>query len=226
MDYLTLLWLSLLAGIFAPLGSPCVLVLYPGYLAYLAGESGKEAGRALSTARAGLVVAAGILMAMLAGGVVYLALVQSLGVAARNAITIIIFSLLLVFSLILVLDLDLGRLGTFRVPRPENPVPAAFLYGLSFGIVILPCNAAAITVMLALAATTSGLVEGLGAFLCFGLGITLPLLVLAIISRAQSRRILQFIHNHQRPIRAGAGLFMLAIAVWYLALLLVPGLIP
>ena len=39
-------------------------------------------------------------------------------------------------------------------------------------------------VLIALASTASGLFEGLGAFLSFGLGITLPLLILAGLSQA------------------------------------------
>ena len=78
---------------------------------------------------------------------------------------------------------------------------AAFLYGILFGILILPCNAASIAVLLALSATAGGFWEGMGSFLAFGVGITLPLLVLGGISQARSRQIMQYIQSHERPVQ-------------------------
>lgn len=65
MDYPALLWLSFIAGIYAPLGSPCVIILYPGYLAFLAGTD--EENRA-SPFLLGLTVACGVLISLLPGG--------------------------------------------------------------------------------------------------------------------------------------------------------------
>ncbi len=84
-----------------------------------------------------------------------------------------------------IFDINFGKIPAANpILMLKNPLTAAFFLGLTFGIIILPCNAAAVVVLLALAATATGLFEGLGAFLSFGLGITLPLLVLAGLSQA------------------------------------------
>ena len=38
INFLSNLWISFLAGLFAPIGAVCVLPLYPGFLSYLAGQ--------------------------------------------------------------------------------------------------------------------------------------------------------------------------------------------
>jgi thiol:disulfide interchange protein len=80
----------------------------------------------------------------------------------------------------------------------------------------LPCNAAAIAVLLALASTTSGLTAGLGSFLCFGLGMTFPLIIIANRSELQKRQFKGFLQRNQKRIRQVSGLVMLGISVWHL----------
>jgi cytochrome c biogenesis protein CcdA len=136
------------------------------------------------------------------------------------------FIILLFFSLLLIFDINFGKISLANpVPRLDNPFAAAFFLGLTFGVIILPCNAAAVIILLALAATATGLFEGLGAFLSFGLGITLPLLVLAGLSQVASRQVLGFLNRHQRVIRFMSGIIMLVLSVWYLALLFLPQVI-
>jgi len=229
MDAVTLLSLSFLAGVYAPLGSPCVLVLYPGYIAFLAGSRG-EAKDAIPTLipalGAGAAVAAGVIVSLCAGGLLFTSILALSGGEARVLITAGLFALLLVLSLFLVLDIGYERLlAPFPVPRAERPLPAAFLWGLTFGLIIIPCNAAAIAVLLAFSATATGFFEGLASFLCFGIGITLPLLLIAGISQVRGRQVTGFLQHHSRAIRAASGLFMLAISVYYLVLLVAPWIV-
>jgi cytochrome c biogenesis protein CcdA len=167
-----------------------------------------------------MVVAAGVIAALAAGGILFSFLVQSSGSTVRNIITPVVFIALLIFSVFLILDIDFGQ--PIPVPRLENPVLAALLLGLAFGIILLPCNAASVAILLALAAIPSGFFEGTGVFLCFGTGMVLPLIVIAGISQAGQQRILLYLSCHRRVIRGIAGLCMLAIAVWYLALFFFP----
>lgn len=223
MDPAPLLYLSFLAGVYAPLGSPCVLILYPGYIAFLAGGHGEGRGGP-SPLSLGIAVAAGVIVSMAAGGILFTGILSLLGGGARELITAGLFVLLFVFSLFLILDIDYERyIGTVPVPGAKQPLSAAFLLGITFGFIILPCNAAAIAVLLALASTASGFSEGIGSFLCFGLGITLPLILIASLSQARNRQIAGFLNRNSRAIRLISGLVMLAISLWYLALLFVPG---
>jgi cytochrome c-type biogenesis protein len=222
VDIGILLWLSFLAGIYAPVGSPCVITLYPGFISFLAGRSGDDGGRFAPLAL-GVVVAAGVLIALFAGGVLFSFLVQLWGIPVRSVLTPAVFIALLIFSMLLILDIDMvGITQLIPVLRPENPLLAALLLGMIFGVIILPCNAASIAMLLALTVTASGFFEGLGVFLCFGTGMVLPLLIIAGISQAGQRRVLLFLTRHRRLIRGIAGLSMLMIAAWYLALFFFP----
>lgn len=224
MDLGILFWLSFLAGMYAPAGSPCVITLYPGYISFLAARAGDGRNRFAPLAL-GAVVAAGVIAALFIGGILFSFLVQLGGSAVRSVITPIVFTALLVFSVLLILDTDGGRIRQMiPVPRLEHPVMAALLLGMTFGIIILPCNAASIAVLLALATTASGTFEALGVFLCFGTGMVLPLLIIAGISQAGQQRVLLYLTRHRRLIRGVAGLCMLVIASWYLLLFFFPGI--
>jgi cytochrome c biogenesis protein CcdA len=222
MDTSTLFWLSFLAGIYASVGAPCALILYPGYISFLAGKAGDEKHHP-EPFTLGILVAIGVMVAMLFGGLIFSLAVEIGGGTVRNVFIPAAFIILFFFSLLLIFDIRFGNISVPNpVPRLDNPFAAAFFLGLTFGIIILPCNAAAVVVLLALAATATGLFEGLGAFLLFGLGITLPLLVLAGLSQVASRPVLGFLTRHQRAIRFMSGIIMLIISVWYLALLFIP----
>jgi hypothetical protein len=52
----------------------------------------------------------------------------------------------------------------------------------------------------------------------------LPLIVIAGISRLRSRQVMSFLTGHRLLVRRTAGLIMLTIAMWYLLLLLFPGM--
>lgn len=225
MDTSTLFWLSFLAGIYASVGAPCALVLYPGYISFLAGRSGDKEHR-YEPFTLGFLVAIGVIVAMLTGGLIFSALLETGGGAARNIFTPIAFLILFFFSLLLIFDISFSKIGVVNpVLRLENPLTAAFFLGMTFGIIILPCNAAAVIVLLALAASAAGFIEGLGAFLFFGLGITLPLLLLAALSQSASRQVMGYMTRHRRAVRLTGGIIMLIISVWYLALIYFPQMV-
>jgi cytochrome c biogenesis protein CcdA len=222
MDTVTLLWLTFFAGIYASVGAPCALVLYPGYISFLTGSAGDEKPRP-EPFTLGILVAIGVIVAMLTGGLIFSLAGEIGGGSVRNLFIPAAFIALLFFSLLLIFDINFGKISVAnRIPRLKNPFAAALFLGLTFGIIILPCNAAAVIVLLALAATATGLFEGLGMFLAFGLGITLPLLVLAGLSQVASRQVLGFLTRYQRIIRVISGIIMLMISVWYLTLLFTP----
>jgi cytochrome c-type biogenesis protein len=226
VDWTILIWLSFLAGMYAPVGSPCVIALYPAYISFLAG--GKDGDRSgVSPFSLGNAVALGVILSMLAGGILFALLIAALGTLVRAVITPAAFLLLLVLSLLLILDIDpLRPAGMQRFSRAATPHRAAFLLGLCMGIIILPCNAPVVMVLLALAATAPGAAEALYVFLAFGAGMTFPLLIIAGISRLRSRQVTGFITRHRLLIRRFSGLLMLVISAWYLVLIFFPGMFP
>jgi cytochrome c-type biogenesis protein len=223
VDWTALLWLSFLAGMYAPVGSPCIIALYPAYISFLAG--GKERnGTVPSPLGPGIAVAAGVLLSMLAGGILFALLIAALGTFVRDIVTPAAFLLLLVLSLLLLFDIDPPLPAVLHsYPRAVTPHRAAFLLGLLMGFIILPCNAPVVMVLLVLAATAPGAAEALAVFLAFGAGMVLPLLVIAGISRLRSRQVTGFLTRHRLWIRRLSGLLMLLISAWYLVLIVFPG---
>jgi cytochrome c-type biogenesis protein len=224
MDPATFFLLSFLAGVYAAVGAPCALVLYPGYLSFLAGRAGNQDYR-LAPFTLGIFVALGVIIFMLIAGLLFSAAMQVWGGLVNDILTPVAFIILLILSLVLIFDISFGQISLPNpVSRLENPVLGAVFLGLAFGIIILPCNAAVVAVLIALASTASGLFEGLGAFLSFGLGIILPLLILAGLSQAMSRQVTGYLTRHQRGVRLVSGIIMLMISVWYFTLLFLPHL--
>jgi len=220
VDPLSAWWLAFLAGVYAPLSSPCVLPLYPGFLSFLAGnrgDSGESRGRSLLAL--GIVVACGVLISMLAVGVIFTAVVQVSLSRFLSVLSPFAFLVLAAFSVMLILDIDFSRyMRGISAPRSGRPVVDAFLMGLFFGIVILPCNAAAPVALLAIGTTVPGFLANLGSFFAFGIGMSLPLLAFAALSEVKSREVLSWLSRHRRAVRAMAGALMLGISIYYLAL--------
>jgi cytochrome c-type biogenesis protein len=222
VDGTTLLWLSFLAGLYAPIGSPCALVLYPGYLSFLAGMKGKEY-RWTSPLTLGIAVAFGVIISLLLGGLLFALVLGALGAGAHALVSAATSLLLLVLALALILDVSAHpTIGRFPLPRAGTPNGAAFLLGLLFGIIILPCNAAVILFLLTLATSVSSGAEAMGLFLAFGIGMTLPLVLLAGISRYRGRQVMEVLSRYRLTVQRIAGLVMLIIAAWYLTVFLFP----
>jgi cytochrome c-type biogenesis protein len=140
MDTSALFWLSFLAGIYASVGSPCALVLYPGYISFLAGRAGDERHRP-EPFTLGILVAVGVIVAMLIGGLIFSLAVEIGGEAVRNVFIPAAFIILFFLSLLLIFDINFGKVSVANpVPRLNNPFAAAFFLGMTFGIIILPCN--------------------------------------------------------------------------------------
>lgn len=216
--------MAFLAGLYAPLGSPCILPLYPGFLAFLAGKQGKYLRR-FSFVSLGLLVVAGILVSLVAAGLIVTFILQVPLAGFVSVVSSIAFLLLAVFSLLLVLDIDVSRLvGGVSLPRSENPSVDAFIFGLFFGVIILPCNAVAVVALLAIGTTVTGFLVNIGSFLSFGTGMSLPLLVFAGLSESQCSRAITWFSQNRRRINVVAGALMLALSLYYfLFVLFLPG---
>lgn len=193
--------------------SPCVLPLYPGFLAYLSGGQEKLAasrGRYLL----GFFVLAGVLSMMLALG----AGIALLSIPVGSALAIFIpLSNLLIFSLGVLLMLDKNpfkRLPQFEAPLLSNPFANAFIYGLMYGPIALPCSGPLVVSIFAFLLTASEFVSKLEVFLWFGLGFGIPLLVLSFLSGAAQRWITRQLAQRSRLINRIAGALLIAIAVY------------
>lgn len=207
-----------LSGLVVPLllglgsfSSPCVFPLYPGFLAYLSGQSER---RQVSPITLGLLVLAGVLVMMLALGV----LISTLRVPAGSIllwITPVAYAVVILLGLLLLANQNpFVRLAQIQVPVIDNPYANAFVYGMLYGPIALPCIAPQLVTLLTLSLTLSDFIETLSFFFVFGLGFGIPLFLLSLIGHLQQRRIVSFFTRHYRIGNLIAGALLVGVGLW------------
>jgi len=119
--------------------------------------------------------------------------------------------------LFLIFDFDFGKFfPRINAPIKKSPMLSAFIFGLFFGAIVLPCNPASLIVLFAITTSTTSFVNNLINFFLFGLGMGTPLLLFSLISAQKSNTIIGWLSRNKRRINLVAGLIMLGISVYYL----------
>ncbi len=202
---------SILLGLLAT-GSPCVLPLYPGFIAYLSGQ--KQLGTGAARYFLGLFVLAGVLTMMLALG----GLIALLAIPVGRLLVFLVplaDAVILLLGLLLLLDRNpFKALPQIQVPALQHPFANAFVYGLLYGPLALPCSGPLVVSIFALSFTASEFVARLGVFIWFGLGFGLPLLVLSLLSGALQRQLARALARHQRLTNTIGGVLLIGIALY------------
>jgi len=216
MNFITNIWFSFTAGLYAPIAAVCVLPLYPGFLSYLAGQiTDKENKKTI--AFLGFVVALGIVSSMLLFGFIFTALLQESLTKAISIISPIAFGILALVSLLLIFNVDFSKFfPQIKTPKAKNPLVKSFFFGFFFGAIVLPCNPAALIVLFAISTTAISFIQNLLYFAMFGVGMALPLIVLSLVSATKGGVVVNFLASHKRIINLLAGIIMLSISVYYL----------
>ncbi len=193
--------------------SPCILPLYPGFLAYLSGvqeATGHRRGRYFL----GFFVLAGVLTMMLGLGLFIALISVSIGRVLAVAIPLADVLIIALGVLLLLNRNPFKRLPQIRVPLLSNPYANAFVYGLLYGPVALPCSGPLVVGIFTLSLTAGEAVARLGTFAWFGLGFGLPLLALSFISGASQRWIARQFAKRARLLNLIAGLLLVGIGVY------------
>ena len=213
---LTNLGIALLAGLFAPLGAVCVLPLYPGFLAYLAGRVSNKDSR-YTFVWLGLMVTFGVILSMFLFGLIFTQLLQESLTRAIGIVSPIAFGILGLISILLIFNVDIGRFfPKVHSPVLKSPYLSSFVFGFFFGAVVLPCNPAALIVLFAISTSVTSFVLNLFNFILFGVGMAIPLLAFAIVSAAWSKGVINFLTTYKSWINRIAGIIMLGISLYYL----------
>ena len=201
-------------GLLATL-SPCVLPLYPGFLAYLSGQAGMDTGRLRYVL--GLFVLGGVMTSMLILGAVIAVLSVSIGRVLAILIPIAIAAIL-VLGVLLLLDRNpFYRLPQVKVPLLRRPSLNAFVYGLLYGPIAMPCSGPLVVAIFVYSFTFGEAISKLWVFLWFGLGFGVPLLALSLLSGAIQRDLTRWFARHRRAVNVVGGLLLIAIAIYDLA---------
>lgn len=189
----------------------CLLPLYPGLVAFLAGTSAEtqQRGRWL-----GLIVLAGILTMMLLIGFLLFAFNQSFG-AVLPVLLPIIYGVVLVLGVLMIFGFNpFARLNLGQVPLLLNRYLTAYVYGLLLGPMTLPCTGPIITTAFLLGADNFALLtDGLLYFLAFGLGFGWILVVLPFLANALQQRFTRAITGNYQLLTRFSGVLLIGIAL-------------
>lgn len=195
--------------------SPCLLPLYPGFLAYLAatGEEEPAGVRGRGAVLLGLVVVAGVLTAVIAAGLLVSALAVPLGdvlaiVVPATTVVLVVLGLLMIAG-----RNPFARLATMPVPVVrDHPAGQAYVYGLVMGPVAIPCSGPFFVALLAISVGLLDTGARIGSFVVFGLGFGLPLIILAALGAARGQAVARAIARRHDVVVRVAGVLLIVAA--------------
>lgn len=214
---------ALLAGVGATI-TPCILPLYPAFLAYLTTStsvgsptaSGDLTARRLRPVMAALLVWAGVVIGMIAIGVAIAAIAVPLG--DFNRILLPVADALLIGLGLLLLA---GRNPFARLPQPSptalggrGPEAGAFLYGLLFAPIAIPCSGPFLVGIFAFSLTIADALGRIGFFTVFGIGFGLPLFLLGTVGQARGAQLARALVRHERALQLVLGVALVAVGIW------------
>lgn len=193
-------------------GSPCIIPLYPGFLAYL--SSNQTLGGKRTHYFLGFFVLLGVLTMMLTLGGIIAALSVSIGSALRIIIPLA-DAIIIGLGALLIGDINpMKTLPQIKVPALSHPFSNAFVYGLLYGPISLPCSGPLLVSIFAVSLTAEEAFSKLAIFLWFGLGFGMPLLVLSFLAGATQRWITRQFALHSRKINMAGGLLLIGVGIY------------
>lgn len=200
---------SLLLGLLTTT-SPCILPLYPGFLAYLSGQ--REMGR--QKYFLGLFVLAGVLTMMLVLGGVIALLAVPVGSVLVYLLPLADLLILILGTLLLLDRNPFKAMPQIQLPVLSHPFGNAYVYGLLYGPIALPCSGPMVVSIFALSFTVGEVFSQLWVFLWFGLGLGVPLLILSLLSGALQRQLTVFFARNSRIVNFIGGVLLVGIAIY------------
>lgn len=205
---------AFLLGNTAILTNVCLLPLYPGLVAFLAGNAENERA-ARVTPWLGLAVLAGVLSLMtLVGGTLY-ALQASFG-GLLVWLLPVIYGAVIGLGLLMLFGLNpFSRAPGVRSPALQNPLLSAYLYGVLLGPMTLPCTGPVVVSAFLLGAGSAAALTGsLLYFFAFGFGFGWPLVLLPLVALPLQRRGLGWLTRHHALLTRTSGLLLVGIGVF------------
>lgn len=196
------------------LNTACLLPLYPGLIAFLAGNANNARSRA-AMGWLGLLVLAGILTMMVFIGLVLYLAQESFGDLLIYLLPVL-YGFVIFFGILMLLGRNpFARLQTAQAPVLSNPYASAYIYGLFFGPMTLPCTGPIITSAFLLGASNAGrLTEGLTYFVGVGFGFGWPLVLLPLIALPVQRRLVGWLAHHHLALTRASGVLLVSIGLF------------
>ncbi|MEM7334172.1 MAG: cytochrome c biogenesis protein CcdA [Chloroflexota bacterium] len=207
------LFQAFILGNAAILTNVCILPLYPGLIAYMAGNAKNERAQR-ATNWLGLLVLAGVLSMMVLIGAIVFVLQQSFNSVLPVLLPIIYIVVILLGILMIFGKNPFARLSQPQVPVLNNPYSGAYVYGLLLGPMTLPCTGPIITTALLLSNTPSDLVGELAYFLAFGFGFGWPLVFLPLVATSFQRNFTKWMTQNYKLMTRLSGVLLIAIGIF------------
>jgi len=217
---------DLLAAFIAGLAStaaPCILPLYPGFLAYLSGGGQvplATSGAIVPASRISPVLAAALVLAGVMTGMLAIAgVVIALSASLSRIIPIILPAadvLLIVLGLLMVAGLN----PFSRLPQPSpdhgarGPIIGAFAYGLLFAPIAVPCIGPFLLAIFAFSLTLGDALGQFAFFAVFGLGFGTPLFIIGLLGQWRGAQLARLIVRHERAVQLVLGAVLVAVGAW------------
>jgi cytochrome c-type biogenesis protein len=192
--------------------SPCLLPLYPGFIAYLGSNATALEGRR-ATGLLGLIVLLGVLSTMIMAGVLLVAIAVPTSRLLAYATPLVDGLLVVLGALLLAGHNPFNRLPGMRVPVLASPYAQAYVYGMLLGPLALPCAGPFLVSLLGISLGVADAVGKVGTFVVFGLGFGLPLVLLSLLTSVRSRELVHLIVAHHRAIEAISGVVLIALGI-------------
>lgn len=193
--------------------SPCVLPLYPGFLAYLSGRQETVESR-FGRYSLGFFVLAGVLTMMLILGLLIALLSVSIG-GALSVVIPLADALIILLGVALLLNYNpFKRLPQVQVPLLRNPYINAYMYGLLYGPIALPCSGPLVVGLFTYSLTAAEALSKLSIFFWFGIGFGIPLLLISTLSGAAQRWIVRAFARHARLVNLVGGILLVGVGIY------------
>lgn len=205
---------AFLLGNAAILTNVCLLPLYPGLIAFLAGNAANERAKRL-TPWLGVMVLSGVLSLMTAVGLLLYLLETPFG-GLLTWLLPAIYGAVAVLGVLMLFGVNpFARLSGARTPLLQNPLASAYLYGVLLGPMTLPCTGpVVVSAFLLGAGSAAALTSSLLYFFAFGLGFGWPLVLLPFAALPLQRRGVGWLTRNHTLLTRLSGVLLLGIGVF------------
>ena len=196
--------------------TPCLLPLYPAFIAYLTANATTIAGQRLAGLLGGVILA-GVLCAMVVVALVITVLALPLGSVLQIAVPFADAAVIVLGVGLLVGRNPFERLPGARVPTLGNPFGQAFVYGLLLGPLALPCAGPFLVALLVISTDVVDAGIRLFTFVAFGLGFGAPLVALSLATTVRQQALVRAIVSWRGVVDRVGGVLLVAIGLAGLA---------
>lgn len=207
----------------AILTNVCMLPLYPGLIAYMAGTPSGTTSR-ISPWLGGFVLAGVLSMMLMIGWLLFV--LQASFANVLPWLLPLIYIVVIGFGILMLTGRNPFRsLNVSQAPLLQNRYLGAYVYGLFLAPMTLPCTGPLIvSTFLVGSGSAQALAGSLLYFLAFGLGFGWPLVLLPLLAQPIQRRFTGWTTRHYRTLTLASGTLLVAIGVFGFAAEVVPNL--